>query len=122
MKKELTKLQKNFLKMLDDQGYNISAACRATNVGRKTYYDWLKKEAFAEEVYNQKEELIDYVESKLISNIKDGERASIMFFLKTQAKHRGYIEKQEIVHGIMPSLVDLVKKYREEKKKSKKKD
>jgi len=108
--------------MLDDQGYNISAACRATNVGRKTYYDWLKKEAFAEEVYNQKEELIDYVESKLISNIKDGERASIMFFLKTQAKHRGYIEKQEIVHGIMPSLVDLVKKYREEKKKSKKKD
>lgn len=122
MKKELTKLQKSFLKMLDDQGYNISAACRATNVGRKTYYDWLKKEAFAEEVYNQKEELIDYVESKLISNIKDGERASIMFFLKTQAKHRGYIEKQEIVHGIMPSLVDLVKKYREEKKKSKKKD
>ena len=117
----MTKLQKTFLKVLDDQGYNVSAACQAMKISRRTYYYWLKKEAFAEIVFNQKEELIDYVESKLIANIKHGERASIMFFLKTQAKHRGYVEKQEIVHGIMPSLVDLVKKYKEQKKKPKEK-
>ncbi len=115
---KLTKLQSKYLKILEDNAFNISAACIAMNIDRKTYYNWLKNEAFAENVHNQKEEQIDYAESKLILNIKDKKEASIFFYLKTQAKHRGYIEKQEIVHGVMPSLVDLVKKYREEKKKN----
>ncbi len=116
---KLTKLQRNFLKVLDDKGYNISAASEIIGVNRRTYYRWLRNKSFAEEVNFQKEEKIDYVESKLMMNIKTGHEASIFFFLKTQAKHRGYVEKQEIVHGgSMPSLVELVKKYKDEKKKN----
>ena len=121
--KKLTKLQLAFLKALNDSGLNISAASENIGINRRTYYRWLRNETFAEEVFNQKEELIDYVESKLIINIKAGHEASIFFFLKTQAKHRGYVEKQEIIHGgAMPSLVELVKKYKDEKMKNQKYD
>ena len=38
----------------------------------------------------------DLAETKLLQNIKDGKEASIFFYLKTQAKSRGYIEGREI--------------------------
>ena len=44
------------------------------------------------------ESLVDLVESKLIENIKENDNTSIIFFLKTKGKKRGYIEKQEIEH------------------------
>ena len=115
--KKLTKLQEAFLKALNDSGLNISAASENIGINRRTYYRWLRNETFAEEVNHQKEETIDYVESKLMMSIKNGHEASIFFFLRTRAKHRGYVEKQEIIHGgAMPSLVELVQKYREKKK------
>jgi len=33
-------------------------------------------------------------ESQLMKKIKQGNLTAIIFFLKTQAKHRGYVEKQ----------------------------
>jgi len=35
------------------------------------------------------------VESKLLKLIDDGNPQAIMFFLKTQGKHRGYTERTE---------------------------
>ena len=42
------------------------------------------------------ETTIDFVESQLLKNINEGDTTSIIFFLKTKAKHRGYVERQEI--------------------------
>ena len=42
---------------------------------------------------------IDFVESKMFKKIDKGDKGSeslMIFYLKTKAKHRGYIERQEV--------------------------
>lgn len=43
-----------------------------------------------------KEGLTDWVETKLYQLIEDNNVAAVFFYLKTQAKDRGYIERQEV--------------------------
>ena len=42
-----------------------------------------------------REKMIDNVESKLYQKALEGEGWAVCFFLKTQGKRRGYIERQE---------------------------
>ena len=46
-------------------------------------------------VHEAKESMLDYTESKLYAAIKDGNMTAIIFYLKTQGKGRGYIERHE---------------------------
>jgi len=46
-----------------------------------------------------REEMKDFAEGKLFANIQEGKEASIFFYLKCQAKDRGYVERQELEHG-----------------------
>lgn len=41
------------------------------------------------------ESVIDNAESKLLQHINDGDVTSLIFFLKTRGKKRGYIERVE---------------------------
>ena len=47
-------------------------------------------------VIEAKEKMLDFTESKLYEKIKEGDNAAIIFYLKTQGKKRGYIERQEV--------------------------
>ena len=47
-------------------------------------------------VQDAKESMLDFAEGKLYQKIKDGDNIAIIFYLKTQGKSRGYIEKTEI--------------------------
>lgn len=77
---------------------NVSLTCEAHNISRDTFYRWKKKyQWFADEVENNNEASVDYVESKLMQNIGKNKEASIFFYLKTKGKHRGYIERTETV-------------------------
>ena len=75
---------------------NVSKACAAANISRQTFYDWMKDSEFAGQVDEVKEGLLDFAEHQLLSNIKDGKTAEILFYLKTNGKKRGYIERQEV--------------------------
>ncbi|GIZ15512.1 hypothetical protein [Capnocytophaga catalasegens] len=75
---------------------NISATCSALNITRKTFYSWREKRPKLNELLKEAEEsIIDFAESKLLSNIQEGDTTSLIFFLKTKGKHRGYVEKVE---------------------------
>ena len=46
-------------------------------------------------VVEAKERMLDFAEGKLYEKIRGGDNACIIFYLKTQGKGRGYIERQE---------------------------
>jgi len=52
----------------------------------------------AQAVVDAKEAMLDFAEGKLYSKIKAGDNTAIIFYLKTQGKSRGYIERQEIAN------------------------
>lgn len=93
----------------------VSTACQSVEISRQTHYRWLAEDTdYKSQVEDISEDAIDFVESKLHEKI-DGitiqtynskgepviyEQApsdtAIIFYLKTKAKKRGYIERQEI--------------------------
>ena len=82
------------LKSLEKHLGNVSEACKENNIGRCTFYEWKKtNKEFDKKVNEICEAQIDLVESQLIENIKIGKEASIIFYLKTKGKTRGYTEQ-----------------------------
>jgi transposase-like protein len=88
--------RERFIEILTKQAGNVAGACRAMNINRRTYYNWMEKhEEFKLTVEDITEALIDDAESGLQKLIKDGNVVAILFYLKTRAKSRGYIERSE---------------------------
>lgn len=85
------------IEFLDElaKGYGIIAtACERAGVGRSTYYRWRDSDAeFRERADEITETQVDFVESKLLQQINDGDTTAIIFYLKTKGKKRGYNEK-----------------------------
>jgi hypothetical protein len=74
----------------------LSAAARALGVTRKTIYNRRdKSEAIREAIEETRDFSLDHAELKLLSAVDNGEAWAICFFLKTQGKKRGYVERQE---------------------------
>ncbi len=89
--------KKVFLEALELTAGNISAACRKAEVSRFTYYSWLDHdEAFARAVHEIEEAEIDFTETALKQQIREGNITAIIFYLKTRGKERGYVERTEI--------------------------
>jgi hypothetical protein len=79
--------------MTDSHGI-LSVAAKKLKCSRQTIYNHLKKSKRLQAIYdNENEAMIDFSEMKLFENFQAGKEASIFFFLKTKAKHRGYIER-----------------------------
>jgi len=92
----LTKKQLGFLSSLKENLGIISKAAHECNLHRNTHYLWMKKEAYAKEFEAILEDCIDVVENSLMTNILQGDVTSIIFFLKTKARKRGYVEKPDV--------------------------
>jgi hypothetical protein len=91
--------KKKLLEALEEHKGIISIACKAIGINRSSYYDWIAKdEEFKKAVDEIQDVAIDFVESKLFQQIDEGNPTSTIFYLKTKAKQRGYVERQEIVH------------------------
>ena len=75
----------------------VTVACKQTDTPRSTYYKWLKEdEDFAKAVKEVENIALDFAESQLHTQIKDGSTSATIFYLKTKGKKRGYIEKSEL--------------------------
>jgi len=75
----------------------ITTACLKVGVSRDTFYRYMRTdEGFALRVKELENVALDFAESQLFKNIKDGKEASVIFFLKTKGRGRGYIEKSNV--------------------------
>ena len=68
-------------------------------ISRYPELDEIRKEA--------REKMKDYAETTLLSKIQKGDVACLLFFLKCQAKERGYVERQELA-GVFGSPLVLI--------------
>jgi hypothetical protein len=78
----------------------VSTAAKSCGVSRDQHYTWCKDD----DVYRAKVEdirniALDFAESQLMKQINDGNTTALIFFLKTQGKRRGYVERQEVDVG-----------------------
>ncbi len=97
MSKNTDGRKQKFLEALAAASGNKSTACENCKIGRRTVYEWIDAdEEFAKSVDEVSEGVIDFVEDKLHTLIKDNNVAAIIFFLKTRAKHRGYTESSDM--------------------------
>lgn len=75
----------------------VTSACKSVGIARQTHYQWLKED---DDYKTKVEELsnvaLDFAESQLHMQIKDGNPTSTIFFLKTKGKVRGYIERLDV--------------------------
>ena len=75
----------------------VTVACKQSDTPRSTYYKWLKEdEEFAKSVKEIENIALDFAESQLHSQMKDGNTSATIFYLKTKGKRRGYIERSEL--------------------------
>lgn len=93
----MDKKKEILLEVLQKRHGIISDACKAVNVSRPTFYKWKREDKeFSDAVDEINEQVVDLAENALIKKIKEGDVTSIIFFLKTKGRNRGYQEKTEI--------------------------
>lgn len=89
--------KKALLEALEKSLGVATTACQIAGVDRSTFYKYLKKDLkFAAAVKDIENIALDFAESKLHKQIKDGNTAATIFYLKTKGRNRGYVERKEI--------------------------
>lgn len=74
----------------------VTTACKMVGLSRTTYYEYYNEdEEFRKACDSISDVVLDFAESQLHKQIKDGNTSATIFYLKTKGKHRGYIERIE---------------------------
>lgn len=75
----------------------VSIAARRLGISRQAIQQRIQKSTTLQQVRDDaREEMKDTAEMRLYDKIEDGEAWAICFYLKTQAKDRGYVERTEV--------------------------
>ena len=75
----------------------VSKAAEIAGIARGSHYRWMEEdEEYRREVESVPDYVLDFVEDKLHSLIKDQDTTATIFYLKTKGKKRGYIERSEL--------------------------
>ena len=95
------------LKALEQSLGVVTTAAKIAGVARTTHYEWLKTdEDYKQKVTDLENVTLDFAESQLHKQVKEGNTTATIFLLKTKGKKRGYIERQEIqMDGAIESKV-----------------
>lgn len=104
-------MKERMLQALEKSLGVVSTAAQIARIGRSTHYKWVNEdEQYAAAVKEMEEVALDFTESKLFKNIEKGKETSIIFYLKTRGKKRGYIERLQLedLHPPQPLEVEIV--------------
>lgn len=92
--------KKRLLKALQKNMGIVTKACDDVGLNRSTFYGYYKDDKqFADDVDSMNDYVLDFAESKLLENIEEKKETSIIFYLKTKGRNRGYIERKEVVEA-----------------------
>lgn len=90
-------LKRSLLEALEKSLGIVTSACKSVGCSRETFYKYCKEDDdFKVKVKELENVALDFAESQLHKQIKEGNPSSTIFYLKTKGKNRGYIEKSEI--------------------------
>jgi len=85
-----------FLNAIPGSGGFITTIADRVGCTRQTVYNGMKRYPTVKQaILDEKDQLKDMAENELLRQIKDGNTTATIFYLKTQAKDRGYVERQE---------------------------
>lgn len=85
----------------------IGAIATRLNVDRTTIYNYMERFVTVKQaIENEREGMKDFAEGKLFKHIKDDNLTALIFYLKTQASDRGYVERLRIEGNIQLSIVN----------------
>lgn len=92
----MTRKMKEFLEAYDRSLGNVSTACRAVGITRRTFYNWKNgNEVFRQSIEELDAYNLDFAETMLMKHIREGDTTSLIFYLKTKGRERGYVERVE---------------------------
>ena len=84
------------IRATEGSGGIVTQIAKRLGCSRMTVYRYMEKYAtVALAIQEEREGLLDIAESELLKQIRGGNMTAIIFFLKTQGKRRGYVERQE---------------------------
>jgi predicted transcriptional regulator len=76
---------------------NIAMVARGLGVSRAAVYNWVSESAGCRQALEDaRETMVDDAESILYKKVLEGSTPELLFFLKTQGKRRGYVERSEV--------------------------
>jgi predicted transcriptional regulator len=99
---------------------NLAAVGRCFGVTRSAVYNYIRRRPSLQAICEEaRETLKDNAESVLYRSVLAGESWAVCFFLRTQARDRGYVERQEMTGeagGPIKHVVETVVRSRAEAK------
>lgn len=95
--------------LVKHKGFKTYAAkelgCSLSTIERRC----AESRALQEVVRESRESMLDFAEGKLLTHIKENDVTSLIFYLKTKGKARGYSEKPDNEKGDLSAITELVK-------------
>lgn len=89
-------LKKKMIESLELSLGVVSTAAKKAGIHRSTHYEWMNTDLdYKKQVEDIQDIALDFAESKLHEQMNEGNVSSIIFYLKTKGKKRGYVERQE---------------------------
>lgn len=89
--------REQFIKAIDKSGGYVSLISERVGCAISTVYEWIDKDKEVKAaIEKEKVKQVDFAEGKLQSLIQKENPTAIIFYLKTQGRDRGYVERQDI--------------------------
>ena len=85
------------IKAIEESNGLLTMAASRSGIGYRTVCRYVAEfPSVKQAAQDAKERMLDFAEGKLYGKIKAGDNTAIIFYLKTQGKARGYIERHEV--------------------------
>jgi len=103
-------LQSAFIKAYTKSYGNVAKSCKAVDISRGTYYNWLKNDSKFKELVDNcspEDDFLDFLEDKAVQRINEGSDSVLIFALKSKGKKRGWVEKQIVENQGEPEKQEI---------------